>query len=79
MAAGFENPGLGAIGRRARFRDPEAIDKPSRELAKLHPQFQKIDGARRMVERLSFTTNKSCSFRALIEGVARIAGFPLPA
>ncbi|MBY6243473.1 DUF4276 family protein [Methylosinus sp. Sm6] len=71
-------PSLRNLSAKAAYRDPDAIAKPSRELVKLCPAFQKIDGARRMAHRLSYTRNRSASFRALVEGIARISSLSLP-
>jgi len=79
MVAAFGKPALGGIGRVAGFRDPDAIGKPSRELKRLHPAFQKIDGARRMAETISYQNNTSRSFRVMIEAVSRISGCALSA
>lgn len=78
MAEAFGNVHLRDIGKRAKFRHPDKIKKPSRELAQLHPQFQKIDGARKMAGHLTYANNKSPSFHAMVEGVARISGCARP-
>jgi hypothetical protein len=68
LAEAFEDSALRALERRQRFRDPDAIDQPSKALLSYVPAFQKISGARRMGERLDWN-NRSSSFRALLEGV----------
>jgi hypothetical protein len=79
MANAFGMPQLGNIGQRAGFRDPDAISRPSRALAALHGPFQKIDGARKMAHHLTYGRNRSRSFRAMVEGIAKITGCSLPA
>lgn len=78
MAVALGDMSLRNLGGRAGYRNPDAISKPSKELAKLVPTFQKIDGARKMARHLSYAGNKSASFRALVEGIARISAMPLP-
>jgi len=66
---------------RRRFRDPDSIDKPSRMLEKLLPEFQKLSGARRMGMKISLDTNHSKSFATFIAGVQRVAeemGYSVP-
>jgi len=72
MAQAFENPMLKGIGNKARYRDPDAIVQPSREIVKLVPEFQKISGARKMAARLSREGNHSRSFQVMMEGIERI-------
>lgn len=73
LASAFGNPALGRLAGRVGYRDPDAIAKPSRELASLCPTFQKIDGARKMAECLSYERSRSSSFRVFVEGIARIS------
>lgn len=74
LADAFDDGDLRFIGRKARFRDPDALMHPARELAELAPGFQKISGARAMATRLVESRNTSVSFRAFVRGVRRIAG-----
>lgn len=55
----FSAPALRRQAARVGYRDPDAIAKPSKELIRLYPAFQKTDGARRMAERLSYGSNRS--------------------
>lgn len=43
-AEGFGNERLRGISRKARFRDPDAVQKPSEALKRLVPEFQKGSG-----------------------------------
>jgi len=61
------------IGARARYRDPDAVVRPSDEIEKLVPEFQKVSGARRMATRLSRNGNSSHSFQVLMKGIEREA------
>jgi len=75
LAQAYAKPAIADIGHKAKFRDPDAIGNPSRELSLLIPEYRKIDGARRIgkVMPMSATANRSRSFQVFIEGVCRIA------
>lgn len=79
LAAAFGNGSLRTLGSRSRFRNPDTIVQPSKQLGGLCPEFQKVSGARRMASYLFYPRNVSVSFRAFIEGVARVSDRPLPA
>jgi hypothetical protein len=78
LAAAFSDSSLRTLGGKARYRAPDLIPQPSKQLTKLCPLFQKVDGARRMAAYLSYHHNNSPSFRSFVEGVARVSGLPLP-
>jgi hypothetical protein len=73
LAKAFDTDHLRTLGRRARFRDPDAVAKPSSELARLIPSFQKVSGARRLAGHLTREGNCSPSFRALMAGLDALA------
>ena len=73
MAEAFDDDRLRRIGGKALYREPDAIQRPSAEIERLVPEFQKISGARRMASRLSRERNISPSFQALIDGIERTA------
>lgn len=72
IAKGFGRPALCRLGRKARYRDADSIAKPSAELKKLVPEFQKISGARLMAPRLSPGNNRSRSFQNFVSGMDRL-------
>ena len=74
LAEAFERDALRNLGRRARFRDSDAVVRPSDALEQLVPEFQKVSGARRMARHLSRERNRSTSFQMLMEGIAAVAG-----
>lgn len=78
LATAFGDDSLRNIGSRARYRNSDSIVCPSRALNSLCPEFQKVSGARRIAPHLTYTHNRSRSFRTLIEGIARVADLPLP-
>ena len=58
---------------RKRFLDPDGWQKPSVELERIVPSFQKRSGARAMSQRLRIDGNKSRSFQHFVSGVSRVA------
>lgn len=73
LAAAYPNHDVDTPRLRKRFSDPDTWQKPSTELARLVPPFQKISGARAIAPHLLTSRNKSHSFQIFIEGVRRMA------
>lgn len=73
LAIAFD-PLLDASALRKRFAEPDVWQKPSRELERLIPEFQKGSGARLMAQNLRETGNLSHSFNIFVNGLKRIAG-----
>jgi hypothetical protein len=71
LAEAFGKPGLKELHLKTRFRDPDAVPRPSQALAELVPEFQKVAGARRLGPLLD-RNNTSASFQALVSGLDRI-------
>ncbi len=55
-----------------RYADPDTCAKPSRELARVIPEFQKQDAARRLGRQLAVDDTRSASFRVFVTGVQRL-------
>ncbi len=72
LASAFDSERLAGLGAKARFRDPDAVAKPSVELKAMVPEFQKMSGARRMARHLTREHNRSRSFQVLMEGIGRL-------
>ena len=72
LADAFENERLRGSGRKARFRDPDTVQKPSKAIKRLVPEFQKGSGARMMANFLSRERNRSKSFQVLLSGLDRL-------
>ena len=72
LADAFEIERLREIGRKARFRDPDAVQQPSQALRRLVPGFRKVNGARTMASYLSRARNRSRSFQVLLSGLDRV-------
>ncbi len=71
----YSQPDLAKARRRTKFRDPDRLGSPAAEVARLFPEFRKLDGARRMAEAmpLDIADNRSRSFQVFAEGVRRLA------
>ena len=76
LADAFGDERLRGIGRRARFRDPDAVQKPSEAVMELAPGFRKARGAKTMAAFLSRERNSSRSFQVLMSGIDRIRETP---
>ena len=73
VADAFDKPGLRAHARLAKYRNPDLLGSPSRELARVIPTYQKRDGARRIAPCLDPERNRSSSFQVLYRTLSRIA------
>ncbi len=60
------------IRNRAKFRNPDAITKPSSQLKHLIPEFSKGHASRLIPQHMSINNNTSPSFQALISGVKHL-------
>lgn len=66
--------GLSKKQRGAKFRSPDKLEYPSRELEKLTDGlYQKVSGSKAISSYLDLNNARSNSFRVFIEGVKRIA------
>ena len=72
IAMAFGKEDLKTLKSKAKYRNPDTIYQPSKELAKLVPEFQKITGARQMAAHLSRTRNTSRSFQVTMDSIERI-------
>lgn len=69
LAKAFDKDRLNEIGNKTKYRAPDKIQKPSKEIVKLIPEFNKISGARLMARYLSREKNRSHSFQVFLAGV----------
>ncbi|KQU74830.1 MULTISPECIES: DUF4276 family protein [unclassified Rhizobacter] len=74
LAKAFDLPRLDSASIRKRFALPDDWQKPSIEVKRLVPEFQKLRGARAMAEHLMPGQNRSHSFRVFLQGVLKVAG-----
>jgi Domain of unknown function (DUF4276) len=70
VESGLNISGLAAKQNRAKFRDPDRLVAPSRELGKLTGQrYQKVAGSRAIAPHLDLQTPRSRSFHHLIQAI----------
>ena len=73
LATAFERPKLDTPAHRKRFSEPDTWQKPSVEVKRLVPSFQKYSGARLMAQHLNPEKNRSPSLQIFVAGVRRLA------
>ena len=73
LADAFGREALRSIGQESRFREPDAVPRPSETVEQLVPQFQKVSGARRMAQHLTRERNLSTSFQVFMAGIEAVA------
>jgi len=74
LAQAYGDPKINSPAHRKRFSDPDSWQKPSVEVARLAPAFQKGSGARSMGSALRLGDNQSTSFRMFVSGLERMTG-----
>ena len=72
MAYAFGDERLRNINRKAAYRNPDVRPKPSLDMEKLTPGFEKIAGARKMAQHLTREKNRSHSFAVFLNGVEKL-------
>lgn len=72
LAQAYNMPKLNKLVNKEKFRNPDQIIKPSKEVGELVPEFQKVDGARRLGPLLTESRNRSPSFGFFVLGVRRL-------
>ena len=72
LANAYELRNIDTPRNRKKYREPDAWEKPSVEVKRLVPSFQKLDGARRLGRELQTMENASPSFRIFVSGVAKV-------
>lgn len=70
----FGRPDLAAQQRKAAYREPDRLSNPAAELRKHVPEYQKMEGARRLGPLLDPDRNASRSFVNFCRGVQRLVG-----
>jgi hypothetical protein len=72
LAQAFGEPKVDTPAHRKRFANPDEWQKPSVEVKRLLPSFQKGSGARLMGQHLSIEHNESASCRVFLSGVRKV-------
>jgi len=70
LAEVFGDEKLRLIANKASYRVPDNVQRPSVEILRHIPSFQKVSGARQMALKLSRENNTSRSFQILMKGIA---------
>ncbi|MBK6745195.1 DUF4276 family protein [Ottowia sp.] len=73
LAAAFDQPKADTPAHRKRFAHPDDWQKPSVEVKRLVPAFQKNSGARTMAQHLNSGNNHSKSLQVFVAGVRHMA------
>lgn len=76
VAEVYTKPALAELQGKAKYREPDHLGSPSRELALLVPEYGKIDGARRLGPHIPLDGSRSPSFNYFIRKVKAIAEAP---
>lgn len=71
LAVAFDDVSLLALAAKQRFRDPDAIVRPSGALSEFIEAFQKVSGARVMSQHLT-RESRSRSFQVFVDGLERL-------
>jgi hypothetical protein len=74
LGRAFDAPQVVRVANQRRYRSPDAVHRPIDELRRLVPEYQKVDGARRVGPYLDPSRNESASFQAFCRGLGRIWG-----
>lgn len=72
LARAFADEKLVNLSNQPRYRDPDSLPRPSRNIKQLVPGFQKNAGARAMADHLSREGNSSTSFAVFLNGIERL-------
>ena len=76
LAAVERGLGVAGLARRQeerKFRRPESLGQPSKELKEIAPGFQKVSGAKVIAPHLNLENVRAASFRVFVEGGRRLA------
>ena len=69
----FSDSRLAQLQKKSKYREPDRLESPSRELMALVPTYGKVQGARRLGRRLDPQKSGSSSFRYFAKAVAEEA------
>ena len=74
VSQALEMPGLMRHQQQRKFRDPDHLSNPSRELRALtHNRYEKRDGSSRIGRHLDLDNVRSSSFRHFVAGIRRLS------
>ena len=64
---------LTSLQKKRKFRNPDELGNPAQELKRLVPEYQKIDGARRIGAFMNIQNPRSSSFHHLTKSILKEA------
>ena len=72
----YEHPELAKEQAKSKFREPDKLGSPSRELVKLVPSYRKLLGSKALGTSFDLTihNNRSHSFRTFFQGLEKLMG-----
>ncbi|MBF0624717.1 MAG: DUF4276 family protein [Magnetococcales bacterium] len=65
----FDNKKLSGLQRQVKFRNPDQLTKPSKELLRLVPDYQKFGSSRTIAQHMDPARNRSKSFEMFVAGI----------
>lgn len=72
LAAAFHDDKILQHAEKKKFRDPDRLGSPFREIQTLLPSFQKTSGARALGQAMSIDGNRSRSFQVFVKGLRQL-------
>ena len=63
---------LNHLSRKSKYRNPDSIDHPKKELKRYLPQMGQIEGAKRIAPHMNLEENTSRSFQVFLQGVKKL-------
>ena len=73
LATAYDSPSVKNLVVKRKFRSPDEIQHPSREIKQAIKSFQKISGARLMARHIRLDENRSTSFHTFMHGITTLA------
>ena len=62
------------LAAKRKYRNPDSIDHPKKELKRYLPKMGQIDGARKISRHMNPEENTSYSFQVFVQGVKKLCG-----
>ena len=62
------------LSGKRKYREPDSIDHPKKELKRYIPQMGQIEGARKIAPYMNLEENTSHSFQVFVQGIKRLCG-----
>lgn len=69
VATAIGPPNLPNLQTKQRYRTPDNIQNPAKELKKIAPEYQKVSGSRAIGKHLDMNNHRSHSFAVLVSGI----------